>query len=320
MLLRHFYLSFLLLFMLASIASAQSNEWRLRIKEAAIANDTAVTLGDIAEPYGAISTAEWNKLSKIKLWPAPPEEGKPLQINKVRLNQVLKQRLGTIADKCILPSSLAIQYKGSVLYENDIRNLVVKTLTPNLNAMDGQAEIKDFRLPAYIFIAHSGQTVELEPVKLKAGRINLRFAIKELDASLVKKFTGSAFINLWKEIASAATGINKGETIQPDNITFMRKNLAYIRGEPWDGRGGPWQVIRQIGAGETIFLNDIEPMAMIKKGSIVNLIYQKNNLKLTLKAEAMEDGSAGETIQVRNLQSKKQVYGTVQDPNTVIVR
>ena len=49
------------------------------------------------------------------------------------------------------------------------------------------------------------------------------------------------------------------------------------------------------------------------------MLYEGKYVRLTLQAEALSDGSAGETIPVRNLQSRKEIYGLVRDSSTVVV-
>ena len=59
---------------------------------------------------------------------------------------------------------------------------------------------------------------------------------------------------------------------------------------------------------------------MVRRGDVVKLIFKRGNVHMETHAEALADGEPGGTIAVRNLQTKKQVYGIVQDGNTVIIR
>lgn len=295
-------------------------EWRLRIREAAVTAGDTVTLGDIAEPFGPLTEQEWRALAQRPLWAAPPEAGKPLQISRVRLQQILRERLGDLADRCLLPPGLVIQRGGTVWYEADLRTLVVKTLTPVMNALPGRVDFTDFRLPAYIFLTHAGQRIDLEPVKAMPGRASLRFQVVEVDGSVARRFTGTTFINVWADVVCAAVPYNRGDTLTPEGLTMMHKNLAHLRGDLWDGRGGPWQATRALGAGQPILLSDIAPKAAIRRGEIITLVYERGNVRLSVQAEAMADGSLGDTITVRNLQSKKQIFGIIRDSATVVAK
>lgn len=300
------------------VAPGSQEAWRVRIREAAVVRDSMVRLGDIADPLGNMTQETWNELAAKPLWAAPETSGKPLSINRQRLSTALRQSLGDLADACILPASLAIQRDGGVLLEDGLRSLVVKTLTPRINALGGHGELRDFRLPAYAFIAHDGQSIVLEETPVAPGRISLRFVIQEMDGSAVRRFTGSVFLDLWMDVPCATRPLNRGDAITPDSISFMRSNLAYQKGTVWDGRGGPWQVVRSLGASQPIMSTDLAPMSAVRKGDRVTLVYERGNVQLRTVVEALEDGGAGDTIAVRNMDTKRQIYATVRDNNTVI--
>lgn len=302
------------------VAPGAQDAWRVRVREAAVVRDAVVRLGDIADPLGDMPPDQWNELAATPLWPAPDTPGKPLSINRQRLADALRQRLGATADACLLPASLAIQQGGAVLLEDDLRALVVRTLTPGINLLGGHGELTDFRLPSYAFTAHDGQSVTLEPVDIAPGRLSLRFAVREMDGSVVRRFTGTAFLNLWMDVPCATRPLDKGEAVVPEVVTFRSVNLAYQKSAVWDGRGGPWQTSRSIGASQPILASDLTPLAAVHRGDRVTLIYQRGNVELRTIAEALEEGGPGDTIAVRNMDSRKQIFATVQDQNTVRTR
>ncbi len=293
-------------------------DWRLQIRSAAVAQGEMVTLGEIADPVGTMPPGMWDSLRGQALWPAPPEPGKPLQINKTRLAKALRDTLGDLANKCLLPSSLAIQRGGVVLTEHDLRRYVVSFLTAKTNAMPGTAEWADFRLPPYIFLEHGHQRVNLEPGVVAPGRVTFRFIVQDTDGTVLRRAAGAAFLNLWVDVPATARPLTKGSSLHVQDITFTRVNAAHLDAMPWDGKGGPWQVIRNFGTGEVIYSTDLLGEAMIRRGSIVNLVYAKGAIQMQVKAEALSDGAPGAIIAVRNLQSKKQIYGTVRDNKTVL--
>ncbi len=297
----------------------RDHDWSLRIRSAAVTRGDMVTLEEIADPVGPMPAGLWESLRSQPLWPAPPEPGKPLQINKGRLGRALRDTLGDTAARCVLPNSLAIQKGGAVFHEEDLRQYVVSFLTPQTNAMPGSAQWDDFRLPPYIFLEHEHQRVSLEPGSVAPGRVTFRFLVQEPDGTVVRRAAGAAFLNLWVEVPAAARPLNKGDSLHVQDIAFTRVNAAHLKSMPWDGKGGPWQMVRSVGTGQVIYSGDLLGEAMVKRGDIVNLIYAKGSIRMEIKAEALSDGAPGAIIAVRNLQSKKQIYATVRDRITVVI-
>ncbi len=294
--------------------------WRLRVFDAAVVKGDKVLLSEIAEPLGAIPQDIWEVLSKKELWDSPPELGKPYKISKANLINALRSSLGMYADSCLVSNAIVIQRGGSVVREDRLRKMASQYLAPQLNKLGGRADLTDFRLPPYIFVSNNSQNLVLEKTDIAPGRINLKYAIQELDGKIVRRFSGTVFLNLWVDTPATAKPMSKGETLLPKDITYKNVNLAYENNNLWDGLGGPWQITRPMGAFEPISTTDIKPLSAVKKGDKVTLVYKKNGIELSVLVEAMEDGGLGDTILVRNIDSKKQIYGMVQDQNTILAR
>jgi flagella basal body P-ring formation protein FlgA len=135
----------------------------------------------------------------------------------------------------------------------------------------------------------------------------------------VHTLTGSAFLDVWRALPCAKRPLNRNEPLRPQDITFKRKNIAYVRHDVWDGKGGPWRMSRSVGEGQVIYSRNIEPLPVICEGEEITLKYKGDFIQLNVPALALDDANVGESIKVQNLQSKKRVYGRVKDSKTVVV-
>ena len=304
---------------LAAPASA-SGGWSLHIREAACTDGERVLLGEIADPVGNVPAGTWKKLSIVPLWKGPQLEGRQQAIPRQQLDKFLKYYVPELADACALPVRLVVQKGGKVYGRRALEQLVVDYLTPRAAALGGEPDIKDIRIPSFVFLDSPHDKLEIAGREAVApGRVSLLVHAKGIDGQISRRIAVSAFVNLWKAVPCAAQPLNRLEAVTPDKITFMRKNLAYM-GEVWDGKGGPYRMTRSIGTGQPLELAYMNSMPMVTKGEHVNLVYQGSRITLAVKAEAMDDADQGETVQVRNLQSRKVILATVVDSNTVRVR
>ena len=298
-------------------------EWRIKIRDAAVVGSQYVRLGEIADPLGDYPEELWAGIKNKQLWLAPETIGQPMRINKNKLKVQMRSYLEDLERICIYPSSLAIQQGGAVILEPELRGMTVKYLTAETVGLPGEVNLSDISAPEYIFLSHSQQTIEPQLLsKPGAGRMSLRFVVKDLDGSVLHRYTGSAFVNLWVSVPCASVPLNKEDSVDVDKIKFMRKNLASLRGDLsgiWDGRGGPFRVMRSIGAEDVIYVSDLSGVPTVRRGRTVNLIYEKGNVRLQVGAQAQADAALGETVTVRNLQSKKLITAIVQGTDTVLV-
>ena len=303
--------------------STAAQEWRIKIFDAAVVNGEFVRLGEIAEPLGDYPQEKWSELKNLKLWPAPEVIGKPLSINKITLKTQMRTYLEDLERICIYPSSLAIQQGGALVRGEDLHAQAVKYLTRETVGLPGEVDFTDIKTPNYIFLSHSQQTIEPQLIsKLGAGRMSLRFVVGDLDGTVLRRYTGSAFVNLWVSVPCASVPLNKEDVVDVDKIKFMRKNVAHLRGnvnDIWDGRGGPYRIMRSIGAEQVIYVSDLSGVPTVRRGATVNLVYDKGNVRLQVQAQAQADAALGESVTVRNLQSKKLITAVVQAGDTVLV-
>lgn len=305
-------------FMAAEALAAEAG-WRLRIDGAAVAGGERVLLGEIAEPVGNISDQRWQEVAAISLWKAPALHGRQQALARAQIQRMLDYYVPELAGAFVLPGRLVVQRGGRVFGRTTIERRVVEFLTARAAALGGEAEFKDLQIPAAIFANDEMATLDVALSEdMEPGRVG--FVVRALmpDGQVIRRVSGSAFVNLWKAVACAAQPINRLERVTPDKITFIKKNLAYV-GQAWDGKGGPWRMKSSVGRGQPLLLTQMEIMPMVRKGGRVNLVYQGGRIQLSVKAEALADGDMGEMIEVRNMQSKKIVLATVVDEYTVVV-
>ncbi|OIO05081.1 MAG: flagella basal body P-ring formation protein FlgA [Desulfovibrionaceae bacterium CG1_02_65_16] len=294
--------------------------WWLQVKNAACARGPKVLLGDIAEPRGNMPPADWKVLAARPLWNAPDRHGRQTALSRERLLEMLRYYVEDIAGACALPPQIVVQRGGKVIDGMELNQRIVDFLTSRGPAFNGEVELKDPHGPDYIFLPGDHDRLEIQASgQLKPGRVNLMFEVTSMDGRAARRYAASAFVNVWRALPVPTRPLNRRDTLNVSYVQFKRRNLAYFP-DAWDGTGGPWRMSKSVGANQVIRLSDIEPVPVIAKGDKVNLVFNGENLRMQVKAEALSDGGVGQKIQVRNLQSKRKIMATVQDSETVLIR
>ncbi len=124
-----------------------------------------------------------------------------------------------------------------------------------------------------------------------------------------------------KEIFVPAQNINKGEIITADKLKSIKTRSNRIKPQNLVDKEKllNMEAKRNLREGKIINDKDVGKEILIKKGSMVNLVYQTPFMQITARAEALEDGSLGDKIEIRNTKSKRDLYGEVIDADTVRV-
>jgi flagella basal body P-ring formation protein FlgA len=82
----------------------------------------------------------------------------------------------------------------------------------------------------------------------------------------------------------------------------------------------PYVELREnLPAGAQLTARALRLRSVIKRGRQVDALFQDESLTIAVKAEALEDGVPGQIVRVRNLQSRREFKGKVQDEQTVLV-
>ncbi|OEU70878.1 MAG: flagella basal body P-ring formation protein FlgA [Desulfovibrio sp. S3730MH75] len=299
----------------------QNSDWRIVIKSAATVDGPRVTLGDIADFYGDLAVNTKRDLSEVELWNAPALGRKPTRVNRKKLKVILKHYLGDMISHCVLPATLTVQSGGKVMSEEQLKRVVVKVLTPHGEAMGGDYKFRDFKLPNYLFYADSMDSLKIKiPRTLAPGNNSFRMEIVSVDGRVLRTISGGVFVDLWKPIPCPVRPLNRKEVITPDLITWKNQNMAHMGNRAWDGKGGPWRIKIPVGTGQPIMKSSIEPAPVISRGDKVSLVFKGKHIRLSVPVESLEDAGIGQSITVRNLQSKRKVVGKVVNAQTVLVR
>lgn len=118
-----------------------------------------------------------------------------------------------------------------------------------------------------------------------------------------------------------AQNIAKGEIISEDMLVskFVRqsklKSFAITEKDNLVGK----ETRKSLKEGRIINEKDIGSPILIKKDSIVLVIYRTEKMQITTKAIAQQDGAKGDRIKLENMKTRKPLTGIVQDKSTVII-
>jgi flagella basal body P-ring formation protein FlgA len=297
-------------------------DWRLVVRSAACVRGDVVRLGDVAVVHGEMDPDEWSKLADTVLWQAPKRGERPQVVDRNSLKRLFVRILGDVGYFCVYPDRLTIQRGGEVLDEIGLRKLIVDYLTPRIQALQefrGEVELTEFSMPEYVFLDDRFDTATVQAAgRIKPGRVSLRITVAGPDGTKRRQVAASVFVNVYKPTPVAARPLNRGDQLTPDVVTYKRKNLAYLAGPVWSGKGGPWRLTRSVGTSQVIYAGSLEAKPKIASGDKVLLKYIGKHIQLSVPAKALADGRVGEVIPVENLQSSREVLARVQDSETVV--
>jgi flagella basal body P-ring formation protein FlgA len=232
---------------------------RLRILPAACAAGERVMLKEIAVPDPGFPEDAWAILGATALW-AAPAPGQSSIVSQAELPGALRAHLREAPVEYQLPTQLLVRRGGRIMYRPELENLVGDFLTPHLAGLPGQASVAGVETPEYLFFGENDRVVvELagSGATVGAGPVDLRLAVTEPDGRAASKVVARAVVRLMARVAVASRPvIHRDGVLTPELVSFEKRNVAGLKGAPWDGSGAV-RLVRGMGQGQIVLADDV---------------------------------------------------------------
>ncbi|MBE2212826.1 MAG: flagellar basal body P-ring formation protein FlgA [Opitutaceae bacterium] len=158
------------------------------------------------------------------------------------------------------------------------------------------------------------------PSRLNAGTMLLRFRLVAADGSSslhILSFRAEVLADVWFTQRRVAAGEQLADL---DLVTREVDLLREPKAVPADAAiVTRYEIARAVAETRPITWNDITPRSLVRKGQMVEVVASQGNLRITMKGQAVRSGALGETVTIRNLESKRDFSAEVIDENKVRV-
>lgn len=128
-------------------------------------------------------------------------------------------------------------------------------------------------------------------------------------------------VQLMREVWCARTPAERGTAF--DSSQFDTRRVDTLRERDTVGTSettGDLTLARTVPTGRVLTWHDVARRSLVRKGQVIEVCAIAGSLTVTMKGLAMENGTAGETVRVRNIESKKEFPATVVADSRAEVR
>jgi flagella basal body P-ring formation protein FlgA len=168
--------------------------------------------------------------------------------------------------------------------------------------------------------AVSWQVAVTEYPAVAAGSMLVRCRVLA-DGVVAGEFNLVLRASLWRDAWVARAPQALGATFDAAQLETRRVDLFRERDAlPADVGDSSFIFTRALTASRLLNWRDISRRPLVRKGEIVEVAATEGTLLITLKGLAMENGAQGDTVTVRNLESKRDIHAQVVAENRVQVR
>ena len=309
-------LTFISLITMAYSLSATELIGRLELIPAATANSEGIFLNDV------VTNRSEQPLPRIKL-AAPPLIGRPISFSRAQVANLLTQAAPElVCSNWMGAERIKITRATRVINEALLKELLTEIIQREYVKDRGELDLR-FNRPWNPVVA-SDDPISIKVLEMPTSGVSASFICRfELIAGQesVGIYQQPLSAKVWKEVFVAGSNITRGQSLRDADITMERRDVVnnrdYLTELPLEN---PHVEFREnLQAGTQITARTLRLRAIIKRGRQVDAIARDGGLTISVRAEALEDGVPGQMLRVRNIRSKREFKGKVQDEQTVVV-
>ena len=208
------------------------------------------------------------------------------------------------------------------LGEIEVRELLTATLQREQAQAKGELELI-FARP------WATRTVPDEPITVKILELPLagitpsfivRFELVTPSRSL-GTFQMPVTAHIWRDILVARTRLRRGQLLADADCGHERRDVLALRDTPVSDAADDTmlEVSREVAPGWPVYQRDVRSRTLVRRGQVIEAIVRDSAISASQKVEVLEDGAIHQQVRVRNLTSKREFRGKVQDEKTVLV-
>ena len=261
-------------------------------------------------------------LPRIQLAPAPLI-GRPVFFSRAQISSLLSKAAPDMTcSNWVGAERVKVTRATRLVTEAVLKELLTETLQRDFVKDRGELEVRFNR--AWNPLVVPDEPLSIKVTELPTSGVSASFICRfEMIAGdeMVGTYQQPLSAKVWKEIFVARSNLTRGQTLRDADIGLERRdtlnNRDYLTALPLED---PHVEFREnVPAGTQITARTLRMRAVIKRGRMVDAIARDDALTISVKAEALEDGVPGQLVRVRNVRSKREFKGKVQDEQTVLV-
>ncbi len=252
-----------------------------------------------------------------------PVANRALTFTTAQINDLLQQSAPElVSTNWSGAAQVKISRRTRALTESEIKELLVASLQQNHVKDRGELELRFSRpVPASIVIDEplTVKMLELPSTGVTANFI-ARFELRAGD-EVAGTWQIPVTANIWREVYVASSGLKRGQLVRDADLSRERRDMLALRDALTTVElDNPFlELGENIPAGMALTSRSLRLRPIVHRGKIADAIVTDGALTLSVKVEILEDGLPGQTIRIRNLKSKREFRGKVQNEETIHV-
>lgn len=220
-------------------------------------------------------------------------------------------------------SGLAADRKATVLDRDFLQNLyeeivLEKTLWPKDTLRIDNFSLEPDRLSVPKGKLDYTIKEQIHPNYLGRKTVTLTVWVDGKESGIVKM---SGDLRLYGDVVCTTRRLRRNVILAEDDVDVVRRDVSMLGAdfakslEPVVGK----ELKTSLRAGAVLYEHLLEEPPLVQRGDLVTILARSDHIEVSAPGRARNAGAKGELVQVKNLMSRRIVYGRVVNPSVVEV-
>lgn len=303
---------FILIFGLGQIEAAAIPV--LEIQDRVTVPGPKIYLSDLGTVRNASEAVLMNL--KVDLGPAP-YPGQVRVLSKNYLELILKQKGFSQKVNILMGQQVEVRVESTCITGAQLAEAIQQLLPQNEPSLV-KRWIEFRNLPKETWLSKGDWQIKAEPLGALPLVGSALFRVVLSNGATVKTINVSGKIRAQGRVYQAVLDLKRHSLLNPDAWMIVEAELT--NGKEFLGElPQAMRLTRSIRKGQILETGHLQPLPLVSKEDIVNVVVKDGNITIKMTGIAQNDGWMGEQIMILNPSSKKSFRGRVAGPNLVEV-
>ncbi len=252
-----------------------------------------------------------------------PVANRAVTFTTAQINDLLQQSAPELVNtNWTGATQIKVSRRTRSLAESEIKELLASALQQNYVKDRGELELRFSRPVPAAVVMDEPLTVKL--LELPSAGVTANF-IARFELRAGEELAGTWQIpvtaHIWQDVYVASSPLKRGQLVRDADLSRERRDMLALRDalavveldNPFLELG------ENVPAGTALTSRSLRLRPIVHRGKVADAIVSDGMMTLSVKVEVLEDGLPGQTIRVRNLKSKREFRGKVQNEETIHV-
>jgi flagellar basal body P-ring formation protein FlgA len=251
----------------------------------------------------------------------PPKPGQTLTLNRAHVEAALMRLSDAPVTNCFA-GPVRVTRRTRTLDEDEVKLLITAQLQETMIKDRGELELRFAR--AWTAISVPDEELKLRVVEMPNSGVSPLFICRfELATTneTVGTWQASFHAKVWRDVWVSRAPLRRGSSLADAELTRERRDVLTLRDAPVDFEAVDpgLETAEYVAPNVPILVRSLKLKPAVRRGQTAMAMVVDGVLSVSMKVEVLEDGVPGQSIRIRNPQTKRELRGKVQNEETILV-